>query len=198
MVYDGIIIALIVGFLRKGNLQGIADLRLKAGYIFPFLLLLQIIIYIFQGRFEFLATISGTIFMVIYILGIYFLWQNRHHPGFLLIIAGVLMNFVVMALNGGRMPVSEAAAMVIDPHYIDVLKNGIYAKHVLLTENTVLPLLADIIPLSSPYPRSRVISIGDIFMSIGAFYFIQYLMVTLKHENTSKTNVTSKGGEVHG
>lgn len=195
MVFDGVLISLIVGFLRKGSLRGIADLKLKAGLVFPFLLFVQLGIYGFQSKFEFLLYISGFLFIVIYLFGMYFLWLNRHHHGFLLILAGVFLNFLVMALNGGRMPVSVEAAMILDPYYIEVLKNGVYAKHTLLTESTRLAFLGDVIPLTNPYPISRVISIGDVFMSIGVFFFIQHLM--LNHRQQVDTSAINKGGEVH-
>lgn len=196
MLFDGILISLIVGFLRKGSLRGIAELKLKAGLIFPFLLIIQLVIYSFQNKFEFLTFISGYLFIIIYMIGLYFLWLNRHHHGFLLIIAGVFMNFLVMSLNGGRMPVSEVAAMVLDPYYIDALKSGVYAKHTLLTESTKLSFLGDVIPMTSPYPKSRVISIGDLFMSIGVFFFIQQLMLSPKQADGSEPSIINKGGEI--
>ncbi|WNF39101.1 DUF5317 domain-containing protein [Bacillaceae bacterium IKA-2] len=199
MVFDGVLISLIVGFLRKGSLHGIADLKLKAGLVFPLLLIIQIAIYGFQNKYQFILNISGFLFIVIYILGMYFLWLNRHHYGFLLILAGVFLNFLVMALNGGRMPVSEEAAMILDPYYIEVLKNGVYAKHTLLTEFTKLAFLGDVIPITSPYPKIRVISIGDVFMSIGVFFFIQNLMLNHKQTNDSdsETSFINGGGELH-
>ncbi|MCT8137706.1 DUF5317 domain-containing protein [Anaerobacillus sp. CMMVII] len=197
MVFDGILISLIVGFLRKGNLLGIANLKLNAGFVFPLLLAIQLSIYVFQSRFEFLTLISGYLFIAVYLFGMYFLWLNRHHHGFILIFAGVFLNFLVMALNGGRMPVSMEAALVLDPHYIDVLKNSVYGKHTLLTESTRLAFLGDVIPITSPYPKSQVISIGDVFMNIGVFFFIQHLMLSHKKIDISNP-VLSKGGEVHG
>ncbi len=190
MVFDGILISIIIGFLRKGSLRGIADLKLKGGLIFPILLIIQLSIYLLQGKFMFITTISGYLFMSIYIFGMYFLWLNRQHYGFLLILAGVFLNFIVMALNGGRMPVSLEAAMILDPYYIDVLLNDVYGKHMLLTESTRLAFLGDIIPITSPYPKNQVISIGDIFMNIGIFFFIQQLM--LKHKLTPLSKIALK------
>ncbi|RXJ01664.1 hypothetical protein DS745_09290 [Anaerobacillus alkaliphilus] len=182
MVFDGILISIIIGFLRKGSLRGIAEIKLKGGYIFPLLLIIQLTIYLLQSKFALITNISGYLFITIYLCGMYFLWLNRKHCGFLLILAGVFLNFLVMAINGGRMPVSMEAAIILDPYYIDVLLNDVYGKHMLLTESTKLAFLGDIIPITNPYPKSQVISIGDIFMNIGIFFFIQQLM--LKHKLT--------------
>jgi len=181
MVFDGILLSLIVGFLRRGTLRGLADLNLKYGWVFPILLGIQILVFSLQGKLVLLEQISGFLFILIYVLGLFFLWVNRENKGFVLLFVGVFLNFIVMALNGGRMPVSyEAAAFALDPYYTDILLNGIYGKHEMLTEATKLGFLGDIIPITSPYPKSQVISIGDVIMNIGVFIFIQHLM--LKHK----------------
>jgi hypothetical protein len=196
LVFDGIIIAFIVGFFRKGNLNGLADLKLKGGLIFPFLLLLQVCVYALQNKISILGEISGYIFILVYLLGLWFLYLNRQHRGLMVIFTGVFLNFLVMAVNGGRMPVSAEAAAVLDPYYIETLKQGLYGKHFLLGETTKLSFLGDIIPLSAPYPRTQVISIGDIIMNIGIFIFIQHLMVGYsKKENKPATSLVSEGGE---
>lgn len=113
-------------------------------------------------------------------LGLFFLFINRDQRGLWLIFIGVLLNFIVMAINGGRMPVSLDAAAILDPMYADALVQGLYGKHTPLTETTKLGFLGDVIPITNPYPRDQVISIGDIIMNIGIFIFIQHLM--LKHK----------------
>ncbi|SEM66456.1 hypothetical protein SAMN05192533_104276 [Mesobacillus persicus] len=177
MVFDGIILSFIVGLFRKGNLSGLSNLKLKWGWVFPLLLLLQIGIYFLQNKYEVIGNFSGYIFILVYILGLLFLYINRNYPGFSIIFIGVFLNFLVMAINGGRMPVSIEAATVLDPSYTEALKHGLYGKHMLLTETTKLGFLGDIIPLSPPYPRTQVISIGDVIMNIGIFLFIQHLMI---------------------
>ncbi|MBS4212817.1 DUF5317 domain-containing protein [Neobacillus rhizophilus] len=195
MVYDGILLSLIVGFIRKGNLRGLAQLKLKWGWIFPLLLIVQIITFVYQNDIKFLGKASESIYMVVYIIGLLFLYLNRNHKGFMIIFIGVFLNFLVMVVNGGRMPVSEEAAAVLDPMYIQALKDGLYAKHILLTDSTILGFLGDIIPLGPPYPRTQVISIGDVVMNIGAFLFIQYLMLQPNKKNREITSHSLKGGE---
>jgi hypothetical protein len=196
MVFDGILISFIVGLLRKGNLRAFSQLNLKWGWIFPVLLVVQLAVFTLQNDSEFLGQLSGSIYIVVYIIGLIFLYLNRRNPGFILIFIGVFLNFIVMVLNGGRMPVSVEAAAVLDPGYIQALKESLYAKHAMLTSTTHLGFLGDVIPISDPYPRTQIISIGDIIMNIGIFFFIQYLMV--KHPLAKKGNTTSlslKGGE---
>ena len=198
LVFDGIILSFIVGLFRKGNLSGLSNLKLKWGWVFPLLLLLQIGIYFLQNKFEVVGNFSGYIFILVYILGLLFLYLNRNFPGFIVIFIGVFLNFLVMAINGGRMPVGLEAAAVLDPSYIDALKQGLYGKHMLLNETTKLGFLGDIIPLSPPYPRTQVISIGDVIMNIGIFLFVQHLMVGhLKKDKKGLDNTLhAEGGEL--
>jgi hypothetical protein len=184
MVYDGIILGLIVGFFRGGLRHGLiqfSNIRLKAGWIFPLLLLFQFLMFYIQERSSFVAAASGFIYTAVYAVGLIFLWLNRHNKGFWLIMTGVFLNFMVMLVNGGRMPVSLEAASVLDPIYLKMLQSGdAVTKHYLLDSSTRLPFLGDIIPLSSPYPRTQAISIGDVVMNLGIFLYIQQVMVPVK------------------
>ncbi len=196
MVYDGILLAILIGFLRKGNLKGFASLHIRFGWVFPLLLLTQWGIFLLQNKYNMVGTISNYVFIAIYILGITLLWLNRRLGlGVWLILLGVLLNFVVMGANGGRMPVSMEAAGYLDPSYGQALQEGYYGKHTPLTDDTYLGFLGDVIPLPEFYPRQQVISIGDIIMNIGIFLFIQMLMVNRPH--TFRMLNLGKGGEEH-
>jgi hypothetical protein len=196
MVFDGIIISFIVGLFRKGNLRAFSQLNLKWGWVFPLLLIVQLTVFTLQNNSEFLGQLSGSIYILVYIIGLLFLFLNRKNPGFILIFIGVFLNFLVMVVNGGRMPVSVESAAVLDPGYIEALKESLYAKHTMLTSTTHLGFLGDVIPISDPYPRTQIISIGDIIMNIGIFFFIQYIMV--RHPLAKKNDLSPlsmKGGE---
>lgn len=196
MVFDGIIISFIVGLFRKGNLRAFSQLNLKWGWVFPLLLIVQLTVFTLQNNSEFLGQLSGSIYILVYIIGLLFLFLNRKNPGFILIFIGVFLNFLVMVVNGGRMPVSVESAAVLDPGYIEALKESLYAKHTMLTSTTHFGFLGDVIPISDPYPRTQIISIGDIIMNIGIFFFIQYIMV--RHPLAKKSDLSPlsmKGGE---
>jgi hypothetical protein len=185
MVYDGIVIGLIVGFIRAGWRNGLAALsqiRIRGGLIFPILLGIQFLLYFLHGKISFIEQHNGYMFMVVYAGGLYVLWLNRKEKGFRWIFAGVALNFIVMLVNGGKMPVSiEATVSALDPAYAQMLKDGTaFTKHIALDNSTILPFLGDIIPLSSPYPRSQVISIGDVVMNFGIFVYLQNVMLVHK------------------
>ena len=90
---------------------------------------------------------------------------NRRAPGMWIAGIGILMNFVVIAANGG-MPVLPEAVELAGGNAESL--RSLNAKHVLLDLDTTFPFLADIIPL----PGS-VISLGDVFFAIGLGVFIE-------------------------
>jgi hypothetical protein len=185
MVYDGIVIGLIVGFIRAGWRNGLAALsqiRIKGGLIFPLLLVIQFILYFLHGKIQMIEQYNGYMFMVVYAAGLCMLWLNRKEKGFWWIFAGVALNFIVMLVNGGKMPVSvEATASVLDPSYAQMLIDGTaVSKHAALDGSTILPFLGDIIPLTTPYPIRQVISIGDVIMNFGIFVYLQNVMLAQK------------------
>ncbi|QWU16590.1 hypothetical protein SAMN04487895_107221 [Paenibacillus sophorae] len=181
MVYDGIVLGLVVGLLRGGFRYGLTQfgsLRIRGGLWFPLLLLLQFVVFELNDRSSAFAASSGIVFAAVYVAGLYILWLNRSTPGFLFIFAGVFLNFLVMAVNGGKMPVSLEAAKVLDPYYVHLLQSGaVVTKHFLMDSATRLSFLGDIIPLSKPYPRTQVISVGDIVMNVGIFLYLQHILV---------------------
>lgn len=179
MAFDGVIFGLIVGFMRRGSLRGFMDIRLMYGWMFPILLAVQFLVYWLQNKYAWAASASTYTFLSVYVVGLFFLWLNRKETGFPLLLAGVFLNFLVMLVNGGRMPVSVEAASVLDASYVDSLKQGLlYGKHAMLTGQTKLAFLGDIIPLTKPYYKEQVISIGDVIIGIGIFLYIQKVMLS--------------------
>ncbi|TCZ76333.1 hypothetical protein E0485_14130 [Paenibacillus albiflavus] len=192
MVFDGIVISIILALIRGGSFRSFADLRLKGGWIFPILLIVQIVIFNLQSQIAWIASLSNYAFIAVYVIGLLFLWLNRHQSGFIVIFIGVLLNFIVMAANGGRMPVSLEAATILDPYFGQIIQEGVYAKHQLLTDASWFGFLGDIIPITKPYPRDQVISIGDVVMNVGIFLFIQKLMLTKNDKLTEEIALETK------
>ncbi|WP_408008278.1 DUF5317 family protein [Pseudalkalibacillus sp. A8] len=93
--------------------------------LLPTILFLQIGVFLFQAKMDWLSSISAFIFIGVYIVGLVFLWVNRKLGfGVQLILVGVLLNFIVIIANDGRMPVSLEAAKVLDPSYSEALEVG--------------------------------------------------------------------------
>lgn len=155
-----LVISIIIGALRGGKLRNLTEIRVNAWWLLPIGFLLLAASSFAPDRYDDLAV--GLV-LASYVPLLVFVWLNRDLSGIWIAGLGILMNFSVILLNGG-MPVLEQAAVLAGETGELVLD----AKHVLLTVETRLPFLADIIPLPG-----AVLSLGDVFLAIGVGVFLE-------------------------
>jgi hypothetical protein len=157
-----LIVSVAVGFLAGGRLSGLSSLRLRWAPVALVGLVLQFLLP--PGNWPFV------LLMISFVLLAVFAIRNLRVPGFTLILAGLLMNFLVIAVNSG-MPVPahalEASDQMGELGYL--IEHG-GAKHHLATADDELMFLADVIPLGSPVRQA--ISAGDIVAYAGVAYVI--------------------------
>lgn len=90
-----------------------------------------------------------------------------------IIFVGLLLNITVIALNGGKMPVSLPLAESLG-YDTTALVSGHDFKRIVMTNTTGFNFLGDIIYI--PVPIARVVSLGDILIALGAFLMVQDFM----------------------
>lgn len=157
-----LILAVGIGFLCGGRMSGLSSLRLRWAPVALIGLLLQFLLP--PGDWPFV------LLMVSFVLLTVFAVRNLSVPGFTLILAGLLMNFLVIGVNSG-MPVAGHALEASDQlGELDYLIEHGGAKHHLATSDDDLMFLADVIPLGSPVRQA--ISAGDIVAYAGVAYVI--------------------------
>lgn len=120
-----------------------------------------------------LAAISLLISQILFLV---FVWINRQVPGMPALLAGLLLNLIVMAANGGWMPISpEVASRVLgeDVHNSVALGERFGQKDILLPlQEMRLGFLSDrfLLPAWSPYQAA--FSAGDILIAAGVFWLL--------------------------
>lgn len=155
-----LVLAIVVGAFRGGKLRNLTEIRVNSWWLLPvgFLLL---------AASSLVPTSTGDLavwlILASYVPLLLFVYLNRDLTGIWIAGLGILMNFTVILLNGGMPVLAEAAELAGNTG--ELVVDG---KHVLLTEATRLPFLADIIPL----PRA-VLSLGDVFLAIGVAVFLE-------------------------
>jgi len=180
MILEAILTALLLGWALRGSLSRLADTRLN--YAWMIFVPLGLSIASSALNYAHAVPSSSPIFGAVHILGlvtwIVFTVANISIPGAELILAGLVVNLVAVAANGGTMPVSYGGLVIAygkegARHWMAVFPR---VKDMLIDHTTRLWLLCDVVPIPRPFSMGFVYSIGDIITSIGGFIAIVALM----------------------
>ncbi|MGB7860177.1 MAG: DUF5317 domain-containing protein [Acidimicrobiia bacterium] len=162
-------IALAIAMLRGGRLVNLGDIELSAWW----LLLVSFGLQIGTRYLPESAEAAGLVMILVsYVLLMILVLLNRSKPGMWIAGLGVLMNFTVIAINGG-MPVLPGAAEVASGFTVTNPDLSGTFKHVLLDGTSQLTFFADVIPLRLG-SIGEVISLGDIFLALGLGVFLEH------------------------
>jgi hypothetical protein len=164
LLLAGAVLGLLAGLLTGGSTQNLVARRLR----WPL-----VVIAAFAVKELLIHTPLGTtnaapaIFTVsLVILIAWTLWHWHELPGIGLVALGMTINLVVVALNGGHMPVVAAAAHLGPPQ---LQQTGVWAQYSLIGPGTRLPWLSDLILFPDPLGRlfPQAYSPGDIVATVG-------------------------------
>jgi hypothetical protein len=165
VILTGVVLSVVVALLRGGKLDRLGDLGLKGLPLAWLALIMRYSVVYLAGRgFDYGPAVQVAAYLIFCVV----LYLNISVPGMKLFAVGSLLNFLVIAANGGAMPVGEWALAITG---IETMPVG---THSLLLPDTKLAFLADIIPVWAPY--AQIISVGDILIVVGIFLYIQRLM----------------------
>ena len=106
-----------------------------------------------------------------------FVWFNRDLIGFRILGLGLILNLVVILLNGGLMPLAPETAQAIFPETpLSAWQIGSRpgrSKNVILRfEDTRLAWLSDAVLLPEWFPWIRALSPGDLLIALGVFWLL--------------------------
>lgn len=157
-----LLIAMGAGYLTGGRLSALSGVTIRWAPLAVVGFVMQVLAP--SGR------ASIPVLMVSFVLLTAFGVVNLKVSGFALVLAGILMNFLVIGINGG-MPV-EANALTrsgqADTLTLLIEEGG--AKHHLAGPDDQLLFLADVIPIAPPIRQA--VSAGDIVAYAGVAYVL--------------------------
>jgi hypothetical protein len=183
-----ILIALCLVFLLGlmavgGRVSNLAQIEIKRGWLAPLAFLMQAYLIFFPAEMG-EGLLSSRSLVLIFSYGLLFvvIWCNRQLPGVKLIGLGLLLNFLVIVLNGGVMPITPEALVQIG--YDDNAPRLETGYLVAGTKNIVMEpgeatlwFLSDILVLPSPFLIPTALSVGDLLIVAGTFLFLREPMV---------------------
>lgn len=164
--------SILVSIIRKGKIKNLQNVFIHGWYLLFIASLLQLIL-----KMGYVQNFFYPIMMTSYILILICLGLNYKSKPMLTIFTGTLMNTIVIAANDGLMPVSIKGLAWAGYDISTIVNNRFDAFHSIITDATHLSFLADIIPIPEPYPFPQMLSIGDLFIMVGVFMFIQNAIV---------------------
>jgi len=163
-----LVCSLCLSLLTGGRLRYVQDFQLRALPVGVGAFVVQVLIFTARGE-ELLGSLLPVLYMATMIGLLVFLFINRTVFGMPVLMAGLVLNLLVIGVNGGRMPVDTRAMIATgQTARAEILeKNRTAANCVLMSENTRLNFLGDRIVLPLLGTLGAAYSIGDLVALAG-------------------------------
>jgi hypothetical protein len=168
-----LLVALCVGWLLGGRLDGLGHLPLRHGWLVLVAVAAQAVGSFAGGSLYALGLVLSASLVGVFLAG------NRRIPGTVLVALGLLTNALGVALNGA-MPVSSDASGKAGISTQDLVA-GTDPRHELADSGTRLRVLGDVVPVLLPV-HPEVVSPGDILVAAG---LAQLVVVGMRRRVTS-------------
>jgi hypothetical protein len=175
--------SLVIALLRGGRISNLTRLHFRhLGFLFVPLLLQMIAFSPLGDTMIGGAPLAQYLYAISLALAGFAVFLNRHLPGAILIALGLFSNSLVILLNGGFMPVSNAAREFagltpLAARWLNIIP---------INESTRLPWLSDVLPLPAFLPFANVYSIGDVLVALGGVIFIQSIVPSPPDAKTNR------------
>jgi hypothetical protein len=169
-----VLLTLVVALATGGKIRHLARVQIKYSYVILVALAIQVLV--FSSWWQRLVPQilwSQLLYGLSLALLIVVVTLNFTVLGFPLIALGLLLNSLVILLNGGRMPASLSALQIAG--IADATQAYAAARatnSALITASTRLWYLGDIFAFPKTWPLPNVFSIGDVYIALGAVWFV--------------------------
>jgi hypothetical protein len=183
MILIALCLALLIGLAAVGGRVGnLAHVEVKWAWLAPLAFLMQAYLIFFPADTGLgLLSARSLLLTASHLLLFVLVWQNRDLGGVKLIGLGLLLNFLVMVMNGGFMPITPDALVQIgyDGNVAQMETGYIVGR----TKNVVaepgearLWFLSDVMVIPRPFPIPTALSAGDVLIVLGVFLFLRESM----------------------
>lgn len=172
MYIEIVILGIIIGGLRGGRLANLTEINIRGWFLILFSLLLSLTP-VFLNNIEVLEDMQVYLLFFSMIVMLIVVALNLDKKGVWIILMGGIYNLAIMAFNGLKMPVSmsnlEKAGLTT---LFEGIKDGSIVNFVAAETTGAITVFTKFIAVPKPYPFPRILSIGDILMTLGLLFFI--------------------------
>ncbi len=177
MFVEAVILGLIIGIFRNGSFDNLRNIRIRG---ITLIVLAGIIQYmpVLVGRFDMFANKLKWFTPISILLLLICLLINLDRKGILFIFIGTLMNFIVLIINNMKMPVLFKSLRISGlEHMIMPIKMGDTINYMSFSDAWFISgYFGKVIPIPDVYPLAHVMSLGDIFITLGIVIFVATAM----------------------
>jgi len=175
---ESIVIGIIIGVVQHGRFTNIGITSIRGWYLIMAALLLGISP-MFSINSPFFDDFGVYIYLFSLIVMFAVVLWNLDKKGFWLIAVGAGLNLMVMMLNGFKMPIYMEGLRIAG---LDGMINGIESGKIINyvsmeSLDSWTRFLGKLVVLPKPYPLAKVVSIGDLLMSLGIIFYLRGEMV---------------------
>jgi len=168
-----VVLGAVAGLAMGGRLSNLTDLEWRGLPLLVLAALLNVSGGFFARYVSAVAPVISTVCLLV-VFGIigWVLWTTPGlwRPALAVLTLGALLNFLVMAANGGRMPVDlDKLRTAGKPKLARQIGEGRAFRHSPLTPQTPLGVLGDHLLLPRPF---YLLSPGDILMAVGLMLLV--------------------------
>ncbi|SCG81958.1 hypothetical protein DW1_0338 [Proteiniborus sp. DW1] len=178
MLIESMVLAILFGKIRGGKVSRLSNLEFKRVWVFVLALIIQVgvILFAVNGN-EFALKYIREINAISYVLLFAGFVINAKQRVLITMLLGMLMNVLVMFSNGWQTPISiDGLTLAGYEELAKLTLSGKLAFYTPLSETTKYGFLSKIITIPPPYFFPQVLSIGDVFIALGLFTFVQSIM----------------------
>jgi len=178
MFLEAAVLGVVIGFVRNGSIRNISIAKIRGWFLVLIAFVLQISTLIFRDM-SIVESYGRYFYIASAVLIILTLAVNLDKKSMWIILTGAILNFIVVIMNGNKMPISfDGLELAGLQNMIEGIKSGNITNYMSIDQVTNwTTYLGKYIVIPKPYPMAKVISLGDIFMSLGIILVVQGQMI---------------------
>ena len=188
-----VLVGVLLAWQLGANLGRLRLVQLRASWIAFVALGIQILLFTPASRALRLPLSESNAHLATYAALLAFVAANIRLPGFVLAATGCALNTIVIAANGGRMPVSLSSWTATGRAASDLTRHGAY-NNVVLASHAHLAWLGDVFALPRAVPLANSLSVGDLLLLVGVIIFVFRASLPVGQGSVGRTRETLSFG----